>query len=106
MERVQLVAKKFPPGESYRDELEEIHQSVSSSVLAALKSVLLNLSWFPRRELDVHGCSILHIHQSPYVLKSCATVEVPPWTCQNTSPRKSDATCKEVTHERCVRIES
>jgi hypothetical protein len=45
LERVQLVVKKFPPGESCRDELEEIHQSVSS-ILHALKSDLLNLFQF------------------------------------------------------------
>ena len=43
LERVQLVAKTFSPGESRRDELEEIHQSISS-ILAALKLDLLNLS--------------------------------------------------------------
>ncbi len=43
LERVQLVAKIFSPGESCRDELEEIHKSISS-ILAALKSDLLNLS--------------------------------------------------------------
>jgi hypothetical protein len=42
LERVQLVAKKFVPGESCRDELEEIHQSISS-ILNELKSDLLNL---------------------------------------------------------------
>jgi hypothetical protein len=43
LERVQLVAKKFPPSESCRDELDEIYQSVSS-ILDALKADLLRLS--------------------------------------------------------------
>jgi hypothetical protein len=43
LEHVQLVAQKLPPGESCRDELEEIYQSVFS-ILTALKTDLLNLS--------------------------------------------------------------
>ena len=43
LNHVQLVAQKLPPGESCRDELEEIHQSVST-ILIAFKMDLLNLS--------------------------------------------------------------
>jgi hypothetical protein len=43
LEHIRHVAQKLPPGESCRDELEEIDQSISS-ILIALKMDLLNLS--------------------------------------------------------------
>jgi hypothetical protein len=43
LEHVRLVAQQLPPSESCRDELEEIYQSISS-IMAALKADLLNLS--------------------------------------------------------------
>jgi hypothetical protein len=43
VEHVRRVAQQLPPSESCKDELEEIYQSVSS-LMAALKADLLNLS--------------------------------------------------------------
>ncbi len=43
LEHIQYVARKLPPSEFCRDELEEIHQSISS-ILVALKMDLLTLS--------------------------------------------------------------